>query len=411
MEYYQRKNCRLCSSDELESLVHFTATPWCDDYVPQDKLYINQNSYPLILNICKNCKNGQLSHVLLPNDIYLNYTYETSSSSGLNKHFKKSAEIIFEKFKPKIQDLALDIGSNDGILLRHLKNLGLKVLGVDPMPGIDKKAELAGVPTISSFFDKDCAEKILKENGKVKIITCNNLFANTDNLDEFITNVKSLMNTKSIFSFETFYLYLQIKNFIWDFTYHEHISYFSVAPLKKFFKKHGMEIIDVTTSLSKGGSMMCSVQLNGGEQKIHDSVNKYLSLESEFGLDKSDVFLEYSKRIENSKNNFKKNMLDILAENKKISAYGASATSTTLIYHFEMGKIISSIYDDFKSKQNLFSPGFHIPVKSAEKIYEENPDYIIILAWRYADEIIAKHKKYHKNGGKFIIPLPEFKII
>ena len=172
-----------------------------------------------------------------------------------------------------------------------------------------------------------------------------------------------------------------------------------------------MQIIDVTTSLSKGGSMMCSVQLNEGEEKINDSVSKYLELESKFGLDKSEVFLDYSKRIENSKNNFRKNISNLVGKNKKISAYGASATSTTLIYHFGMGSIISRIYDDFTSKQNLFSPGFHIPVEGSEKIYEDNPDYIIILAWRYADEIIAKHQKYQKNGGKFIVPLPKFEII
>ena len=163
MDQYHRKNCRLCSSDQLESLVHLTSTPWCDDYVTKDKLNILQNSYPLILNICKQCNHGQLSHVLSPNDIYLNYIYETSSSLGLNDHFKKSAKIISDKFNLKNNDLALDIGSNDGILLRHFKDLGMSVLGVDPMPGIDKKAELSGVPTLSSFFNKECSKEILEK--------------------------------------------------------------------------------------------------------------------------------------------------------------------------------------------------------------------------------------------------------
>ena len=411
MKYYRREDCRLCNSKNLSEVLSLTPTPWADDYRKKENLDKSQEIIPMDILKCEDCGNAQLTHVIDATEVYLNYTYETASTLGLGGHFEESANSLFELFSPNQNGLAIDIGSNDGILLSHFKNKGMKVLGVDPMPGIAEKATSNGIPTIGDFFNTSLAEKIKNDHGAATIISSNNLVADTDELTQFIEDIKILMNKESIFFFETFYLYLQIKNFVWDFTYHEHYSYFTVKPLIIYFKKLGLEIIDVEPNLTKGGSMRCSLQLIDGKNKIQPSVDKFVKLEEEMGFPKNDVFNEYSNKITQSKSNFINKINELRASDKKIAAYGASATSTTLIYHYEMGDYIEYIVDDFEVKQGLYSPGYKIPCYHPDKIYEEMPDYIIVLAWRYHEKIISKHQKYLDQGGKFIIPLPEFKII
>ena len=411
MKYYERKDCRLCGFTEFEKALELTPTPWADDYVSKDNLDKVHEIIPLTIQICKSCGHGQLTHVIDAREVYLNYTYETASTLGLGEHFKESAKYIIENFKIDKTKVAVDIGSNDGCLLRCFKDYGMEVLGVDPMPGIAEKATNLGIPTLPDFFDQETVKKIINTHGHASIITSNNLVADTDDLDDFIINVKSLMDKKSLFFFETFYFYLQIKNFVWDFTYHEHYSYFTVKPLINYFKKFDMEIVDVAPNMTKGGSMRCVLQLIGGENKVNTSVQEYIGLEDQFGLPKAELFNDYEKKIKNSKENFLNEINQLKKSGKKIAGYGASATSTTLIYHYEMGELLDCLYDDFEVKQGLYSPGYHIPVYDSKDIYEHKPDYIVILAWRYYEKIIAKHPDYIKSGGKFIIPLPGFKVI
>lgn len=410
MRYKVSKFCRLCKSKKLSKILKLTPTPWADDFRTKSNLKFKQPIVPLDINLCEKCKHAQLSHVMRAEDIYLNYTYETASSPTLKRHFELASKKIIKKFKPEKKGLVVDIGSNDGMLLSFFKKKGMRVLGIDPMPGIAKKANRKGIQTLNKFFSEKYSKEMSKKFGKASIITANNLVADTDNLDEFVRGVKNLMDHKSLFIFESFYFYLQMKNFVWDFTYHEHYSYFTVIALQKYFKSLGMEIVDVEAINTKGGSMRCAVQLSNGIRKVKNSVKKLIKDEKRFGFPKSNLFKNYSNKIDNSKKNFIAQISKLLLEGKKISAYGASATSTTLMYHYNM-RFLKSIYDDFKVKHNTFSPGYHIPVFASKQIYKDKPDYIIILAWRYKKQIIKKHQEYLKRGGKFIIPLPKFSIL
>jgi len=410
VNYYQRTDCRLCKSKSLKKSLVLTPSPWADDYVAKSNLSKKHELVPITLCVCADCGNGQLDHVIDPSEVYLNYTYETSSSFGLSKHFKDSALSIINKFKPNKVGLAVDIGSNDGTLLSYFKNYGMKVLGIDPMPNIAEIAKKRGIPTVTEFFTEKFSKILKKKHGFADVISANNVVANIDDLDDFFKGVRNIMNKKSIFFFETFYLPLQIKNFVWDFTYHEHLSYFRVEPLKKYFEKLGLQIIDVETNLVKGGSMRCVLQLLDGIKNVDNSVNKCIEEEKNYGFNKRELFENYSKKIESSKQNFINKIKKIISDKKEIAGYGASATSTTLMYHYNMN-YLKNLYDDFTVKQNLYSPGFHIPVHASSRIYKDKPDYIVILAWRYKDQIIKKHKRFLDNGGCFIVPLPEYKII
>ena len=411
MKYYKRKDCRLCSEIDLELVLELTPTPPADSYISKDHIYKDQPIIPLELYLCSNCGHTQIGHVIDAEEVYLNYIYKTVSTLGLGGHFKECAKTIMEKFKPEIGGLVIDIGSNDGILLKYFADYNMQVLGIDPMPGIAESASENGIPTLPNFFNKKYALELREKKGSASIICSNNLVADTDDLTDFVEGIKALMNKDSIFFFETFYLVLQIQNQVWDFTYHEHYSYFTVKPLIKYFKKMGLEIIDVTPNLTKGGSIRFTLQLEGGARNVSLSVQKHIKHEDEKGFHTKTIFNEYAKKNRNSKKKYTTLINKLIGERNKIVGYGASATSTTLMYHYDMGGTLDYLVDDFKKKQGLYSPGLNIPVYASDEIYNSSPDYIVILAWRYYEKIVKRHQRFIDQGGHFIIPLPELKII
>jgi len=411
MKSYKRTDCRLCGSKNLDLVLKLTPTPPADSFVPKEKLTFNQETIPLDLYFCNDCSHTQIGHVIDAEEVYLNYIYETASTLGLGDHFKDCVNMVMDDYKPKSGGLVLDIGSNDGIMLKYFKEKGMEILGIDPMPGIAEKATANGVPTLADFFDEEYAKALKEKQGAVSVVSSNNLVADTDDLTGFVKGVKELMDEDSIFFFETFYFYLQVKNHVWDFTYHEHYSYFTVKPLMKYFESMDMQLIDIVPNLTKGGSMRCVVQLKGGKRKEFPSVQKYIKLEDEAGFNSKAIFTQYSKKIDSGKKEYIKLIQDLKAEGKKIIGYGASATSTTLMYHYEMDETLDYLVDDFEAKHHLYSPGLHVPVFPSDEIYNNPPDYIIVLAWRYYEKIVKRHEKFLEQGGHFIIPLPELKII
>ncbi|WP_167884447.1 class I SAM-dependent methyltransferase [Leptospira ilyithenensis] len=408
---YKRKICRLCNSPDLVLALPLKASALADEFLPKEMLHKEQPTYPLDLFLCKKCGFSQLVDIVIPKAIYIDYMYETVSSLGLVEHFKRYAKEIVTELSLGKDDLVVDIGSNDGSLLRAFKSNGTKVLGVDPAREIAKKATESGIETLPDFFTLELAQKITQSHGKANVITANNIYANVDELEPLTLAIRELLADDGVFVFESFYTLEWIKNMVFDFMYHEHLSYFSVKPVQEFFDRLGMELVDVWPIPTKGGSIRCFIQKKNGKRKIKPSVEKYIADEKAFKLHD----LETYKKFENEINIRKQAVLDyinpLLASGKTIAGFGASATTTTLMYHFELEGKITFIADDYKVKQNTFSPGHHIPVLPPEAIYEKNPDYIFIFAWRYTDPIVAKHQKFLDQGGKFIVPLPNLKII
>ena len=301
MKSYRRDNCRLCESKSLVKVLGLAPTPAADSYIPAQLLDQPQDEIPLDLYRCSSCGHVQIGYVIDAEEVYLNYIYETASTLGLDGHFSECADDIVGRFSPKPGGLVVDIGSNDGCLLQRFKEHGMTPLGIDPMPGIAEKASDNGIPTLPDFFTEAYAKTLKEKYGPASVITSNNLVADTDDLIGFVNGVKQLMDADSIFFFETFYLYLQIKNHVWDFTYHEHYSYFTVKPLIGFFEKLGLEIIDIKPNLTKGGSMRCTIQLAGGSKGVDQSVEEYVRLETEMGLHGDgaiEVFKKYQDKID-----------------------------------------------------------------------------------------------------------------
>lgn len=408
---YIRKTCRLCQGRDLKLVLKIKPTPLADEYITKIYLHKVQPKFPLDLMLCKDCGQTQLRDVVNPELMYTDYIYKTVSSLGLVKHFQNYAMEVLRLYKLPKNSLIVDIGSNDGSLLKAFKAKGMRVLGIDPAREIAQAATKEGIETLPEYFTLPLAKKIRKKYGPASVITVNNLYANIDDLVEFTEGIKHLLSQTGLFIFESFYILDLIKNMVFDFIHHEHLSDFSVKPISSFLIHQGMELINVKHIPTKGGSIRYTVQLKTGQYKRSPSVAKQISIETKFGLHKLQTYKHFAKKINNEKNKLHKLLSKLTKKGKVIGGYGASATSTTLLYHFDLTKKIKFFFDEYTRKHNTFSPGAHIPVLPKDHIEKLKPDYIIIFAWRYWKPIVKKNQKFLRSGGHFIAPLPKLRII
>lgn len=411
-EYYkQRDKCRLCESKNLKLCFKLEPTPPANAFIDKHRISEKQISFPLDIFFCEDCFHVQLLCIVDPNILFENYVYVSGTSPVFVKHFEEYTNYILEKFPQKLNSVVLDIGSNDGTLLRFFKEKNLKTLGVDPAKEICQKANSQEIETLNNFFNYKFSKYIKQNYGEIGIITANNVFAHVDDLKDFIQGVKNLLSEDGIFVFEVSYLVDVIQKLLFDTIYHEHLSYHSVIPLVSFFKENDMELIEAIHVDSHGGSLRGIAKLKNGKYEVGKSVEKCVKLEIELGLNKLETYKEFFERLNIRKNELQELFKKLNADNKTISGFGAPAKATTFMYQFGIDKsVIDFIIDDSPLKQGLFSPGMHIPIYSSEKLYSEKPDYVIILAWNFAESIMNKHVKYREIGGHFIVPLPKLEI-
>jgi len=407
---YHRTTCRLCDSSRLELVVPYLPTPIADAYVSESNKAIQQELYPLDLYFCRDCSHLQLCDVVNPELLFRNYTYVTSVSLGLVEHFRQYAENIVSDFAIREGSLVVEIGSNDGSLLRFFKNKGMRVIGVDPALTIARNATENGIETLAVFFSMDIAKQLYSKHGTASVIAANNVFAHADNLGEISDGIRELLKDDGVFIFEVSNLADIVQKMLFDTIYHEHLSYHSVISLSSFFKRRGLDLFDVQGIPTKAGSIRGFVQKIGGPRQISESIEKQHALEIALGLDHPQVFREFAKKIDACRTNLTNLINEIMSQGKKIAGYGASATVTTLLYNLKLQNSISVLFDDNPVKHGTLSPGVHIPVVPSNEIYHRRPDYIIILAWNYADSIMKRHVRYLEEGGRFISPLPDVRI-
>ena len=398
----------MCKGKNLKKVISLKPTPPANAFLTKASLNKKEHFFPLEVNFCSDCGQLQLTHVVSPEVLFRDYVYVSSTSPVFVAHFQEYAQDLTTRFKLNKNSLVLDIGSNDGILLRPLKQKGIKVLGVDPAIEIAKKATKEGLTTLPFFLDTKLAKQIVKRYGFADVVTANNAFAHINDLDEIVQSFKILTDQNGVFVIEFPYLIDFIEKNYFDLIYHEHLSYLSIRSLHALFKRFDMEIFDAKKVFSHGGSLRVYVHKKGGNHKISPEVNNLLREETRSGLDKVETYKEFAKKIETNKNALSKILKKLKKEKKTIIGYGAPAKGNTLLIHFGIGKnILDYIVDDSPLKQGLFTPGTHIPVFPSSKILETKPDYILILAWNFADSIIKKLSDYQNRGGSFIIPVPK----
>ena len=410
--YHRRSTCRLCGSADVSKVLSLAPTPLANAFVTSEALQKEQSRYPLDLFLCAHCGHAQLLDVIDPVVLYEHYVYVSGTSPVFVRHFKEYADYVTANFGLPADALVVDIGANDGTLLRFFRESGLRVLGVDPAREIAGRTIAAGIPIVNDFFTLALAERIRVEHGAANVITANNVIAHIDDLASVMEGVRRLLAPDGVFMFEVSYLVDMVEKTLFDMIYHEHLDYHAVRPLNRFFDQCGLELIEAMRVDTHGGSLRGIVQHKGGPRRVGLSVAAASALEEKQGLSRTGTFQSFASHIETIKLELVGLLRRLKAEGKSIAGFGAPAKSTTLMYHFgiEPG-MIDFIVDDSPLKQGHFTPGKHIPVLPATALHERRPDYAVILAWNFAEPIMAKNAAFRETGGRFIIPLPTVRVV
>jgi len=399
------EKCRLCDSNDLFTFLRLGKMPLAGNFLNKDQLG-KELSYPLDICFCKTCTSIQVTEMIPRDTFFKDYRYLSSvAAKSVIEHFEKYAEEIKNRFVPN-SGFVLEIACNDGILLKPLKDLGLNALGVDPATNVVKIARERGLQIINDYFGFDLSKKLLQEYGNANVIVGNAVFAHIDDMNDIIRGVFNLLSDDGVFVFEVNYLGDMIDELQYDVIYHEHTMYHSVLALKQFLNKHNMRIFDVKHLPIRGGTIrIYSCKENAHFQTL-DSVKQILDIEKQKGYDNLQTYQEFAKRCEEHK----KKILDLLSklkrEGNKIIGYGMSGRGNTMLNYWNVGiNILDYGIDASPERYGRFVPGQHIPIYPPMPL--DDVDYILLLAWIFADDIIQKEKDFVNKGGKFIIPFPE----
>jgi SAM-dependent methyltransferase len=409
--FFTRTTCRLCGSGELSPGLTLQPTPIGDDYIAAGRLDAPTELFNLDLYVCGKCGQVQLRDVVSPDLLYASFPYVTSVSVGLPEHFRRFAEAVMRKHEIAQQSLVVEIGSNEGPMLRAFQERGCRVLGVEPATAIAQAASQAGVPTLAKYFTPQVAGEIVRAHGHATVIAANNVLANIDDLSDVAQGINVLLSPDGILVMETSYWGDVVKNGLIDTVYHEHLSYFSVCPLNAFFSGQGLELIDVEWNANKGGSIRLTVQRAGGPRCVNPSVAEQMAVEQRDGIHGRDAFAACRQRLDSLTREIQDVAGSFRKSGRSLAGYGASVGTTTMIYEFHLGSSLDYLLDDNPRKHGKHSPGFHIPCVPSSQLEERKPDGVIVFAWRYFDQIQKKHPGFKKTGGRFVIPLPELKIV
>lgn len=412
---HRRPDCRLCGSSNLQSVLELTPTPPANAFVSESKLAQPQPTFHLEVFLCETCGHAQLLDVVDPEYLFRDYVYVSGTSPKFVQHFEQYAASVGAISAAQSGSLVVDIGSNDGTLLSAFKSLGFRVLGIDPALEIARNATNKGILTLPEFFDQNLANTIVTSHGQAAIITANNVFAHCDDLSGILDGVSTLLAADGVFVIEVSYLLDVIEKTLFDTIYHEHLSYHAIAPLQKFFKSHGLTLIDVERISSHGGSIRCVAAHSGSKlaATVSPHVEALIQQEHDAGILSPAAFVQLRDRIDTVRSSLFLQLLNLSAEGYKIAGFGAPAKATTMMYHFGIDrKLVEYIIDDSPLKQGLYSPGLHIPVVARSTLdTDARPDILLVLAWNFADSIVENNWGFVEQGGKFLIPLPEIKVI
>jgi hypothetical protein len=408
---YHRNTCRLCDSPKVEIVVDLAPVPLAEKYVTKDQLNQKDELYPVDLYMCRDCGHVQILDVIDPKFLWQDYTYHSGQTRGIVEHFEKVAEQVTGKFQPPKGGLVIDIGSNDGSLLRPFKARGLRVLGIDPARDIALKATASGVETLPELMTPELARSIRAKHGPASIITAFNVFAHADDMAGMAESVREMLAPDGVFLFEVQYLLDIVDRMLLGTIFHEHLCHHSVKPMMKFLQKHGMELIDIERVMIQKGSLIGTVQPVGGKRPVAPIVGEMVALENKRRLDQPETVRTFSTRLKKLKAQTQTLITEWKKQGKTIAGYGAARSGPTLIAQLGLENCIEFVVDDHPQKVHKYTPGHHIPVLPTDELCKRMPDYVILLAWIHAEKIMADNRKYLEKGGHFVVCCPEIQVV
>lgn len=408
---FHRETCRLCDSRNVELVVKLEPIPLSENYCADGQTGKKAPRFPVDLYMCADCGHVQQLDVVDSKSLWENYTYYSGEAKGMPEHFDQVAAKIVGTHRPPAGSLVIDIGSNDGSLLRPFKKAGFRVLGIDPAREIARQATESGIPTIPELMSLDLARKVREQHGPAHVVCTFNAFAHADDLGEMAEAIRTMLAPDGLFFFEVQYLLDVIDRVLIATIFHEHMSHHSVKPMTQFLDRHGMELIDAERVPIQHGSLIGTVQLKGGKRKVGDSIRQLLALEAERRLGELETLRQFGARLKR----LRERTTGLVGEWKKskasIAGYGAARSGPTLISQLGLTGAIEYIVDDHPQKVGRYSSGDGIPILPTAELYKRMPDYTVILAWVHAQKIIETNRKYLDKGGHFVVLCPDTRVV
>lgn len=403
-------HCRSCGGSNLHSFLDLGVVPLADGLVTKEHLHAEERRFPLEVAFCPDCALVQILETVPPEVLFCDdYPYYSSFSPYLLKHSRENVLDLIERRKLTQDSFVVELASNDGYLLKNYLEAGIGVLGIDPADGPAEAAGEIGVSTLNAFFTLDLAKQLASEGKLADVIHGNNVLAHVADTNGFVAGIAELLKEDGVAVIEAPYLKDLIDHCEFDTIYHEHLCYFSATSARALFNRHGLELTDVKWLPIHGGSLRYFVEKHG---RPSQTVKGMLQAEAELGMDKAGYYDDFSARVGRLKQDLRALLCEIKSSGKSIAAYGAAAKGATMINFVGIDEdMVDYVVDRNVHKQGKYMPGHHLLIREPDVLEQEVPDYTLMLAWNFADEILEQQQSYRKKGGRFIVPVPEPRIV
>jgi hypothetical protein len=403
--------CRACGEAGVEEVLSLGRMPLVNALQRPDEVETPRETYPLDLVFCPRCTLVQITETVPPETLFSEYLYLSSYSDTTVANARAVTERILRSRELGADSFVVEIASNDGYLLQFYRDAGVPILGVEPARNIAAIAQERGIPTRAEFFDATVAEAVRGERGPADVIHGNNVLAHVADLTGVVRGLRVLLADGGVGVIEVPYVADTIAGCEFDQIYHEHLCYFSLTALDRLFRRHDLRIVDVERIGMHGGSLRVSVS-PGVEGPADDSVARLLEEESSAGVDTVEFYEGFAERVHGLRESLRRLLGELKAEGRSIAAYGAAGKGTILLHFCAIGReTLEFVVDRNEHKQGLFMPNLELPVLSTEALLERRPDDVLLLTWNFADEILEQQAEYRRRGGRFVIPIPEPRVV
>ncbi len=404
--------CRSCGQNDLKLVLSLGSMPLANALITEDQLDQPESTYPLEVAFCPECSLVQITETVPPEKLFRDYLYFSSFSDTMLQHARAIVERVLASRQLTANSLAMEIASNDGYLLQYYKNAGIPVLGIEPAINIARVAqEQHGIRTVTDFFGAETATKLAEQGARADVIHANNVLAHVADLNGFVKGLRQLLKPDGIAIIEVPYVKDLIDRCEFDTIYHEHLCYFSLTALKELFDRHGLTIQLVERLAIHGGSLRIFAGINNGAPP-DPVVTKLLEEEQRWGVKRLEFYQDFARRVAELKKSLREFLFDLKGRKLRLAAYGAAAKGSTLLNYFEIDTTaLDFVVDRSTHKQGRFMPGVRLPISAPARLLEEMPSHVLLLTWNFADEILSQQAEYRRRGGKFIIPIPELRVV